>query len=77
LKNKIIKTDPQYHYYDIPSTQSKRATSFGLGGKNSVFNIKAEGPPSTTYSPTLLDDFEHYAKKSNKKSKGFSFSTGR
>lgn len=39
--------------------------------------MTSEAPPVTQYTPTLLDDFDHYAHKTNKKSKGFSFATGR
>jgi hypothetical protein len=66
-----------YHFYNIPSTNSKKAPSFGIGEKTVVFNVKAEVPPATRYTPTLVNDFDYYAKKENKKGKGFSFTIGR
>ena len=65
-----------YHYYDIPSTNEKKAIKFS-SGQRGIFNTKTDIPPSTKYNPLTTDDFDYYAKGDVKHKRGFSFATGR
>ncbi len=38
------------NYYDLPSTRSKRAASFGVSERN-TFKIKDSNPPPGRYNP--------------------------
>ena len=55
--------------YDIPSTTSRRSTSFGFGKKDIGIRDDKFIPPPATY--TLNSEFEE------KRSRGFSFGQGR
>lgn len=51
---KIAKYEMLYRYYDLPSTNSRKAPSFGVSDRSSLFAGDKSIPPPTKY---VLEDF--------------------